>query len=50
MSNAQTNQNSLQIECEEKTLPKATLGKLIFDGYKKVYNLQERMKNKKLSS
>ncbi len=42
MSNAQTNQNSLQIECEEQNITlKATLGKLIFDGYKKVYNLQE---------
>ena len=42
MSNAQTNQNSLQIECEEQNITlKATLGKLIFEGYKRVYNLQE---------
>ena len=42
MSNAETNQNTLQIECAEKNITlRATLGKLIFDGYKKVYNLQE---------
>ena len=42
MTSAQTNQNTLQIDCEEKNITlKATLGKLIFDGYKKVYNLQE---------
>ena len=42
MTSAETNQNTLQIECEEKNITlKATLGKLIFDGYKKVYNLQE---------
>ncbi len=42
MTSAQTNQNTLQIDCEEKNINlKATLGKLIFDGYKKVYNLQE---------
>ena len=42
MSNAETNQNTLQIECDENNLTlKATLGKLIFDGYKKVYSLQE---------
>ena len=34
--------NKLQIVFEEKKkILKATLGKLIFDGYKKVYNLQE---------
>ena len=42
MTSAETNQNTLQIDCEEKNITlKATLGKLIFDGYKKVYNLQE---------
>jgi len=42
MSNAETNQNTLQIECDENNITlKATLGKLIFDGYKKVYSLQE---------
>ncbi len=42
MTSAETNQNTLQIDCEEKNMTlKATLGKLIFDGYKKVYNLQE---------
>ena len=42
MSNAETNQNTLQIECNENNITlKATLGKLIFDGYKKVYSLQE---------
>ena len=42
MASAETNQNTLQIDCEEKNITlKATLGKLIFDGYKKVYNLQE---------
>ncbi len=42
MTSAQTNQNTLQIDCEEKNITlKATLGKLIFDGYKRVYNLQE---------
>ena len=42
MTSAETNQNTLQIDCEEKNISlKATLGKLIFDGYKKVYNLQE---------
>jgi len=42
MTSAETNQNTLQINCEEKNIAlKATLGKLIFDGYKKVYNLQE---------
>ncbi len=42
MTSAQTNQNTLQIDCEENNITlKATLGKLIFDGYKKVYNLQE---------
>ncbi len=42
MTSAQTNQNTLQIDCEENNIfLKATLGKLIFDGYKKVYNLQE---------
>ena len=42
MSNAETNQNTLQIECDENNITlKATLGKLIFDGYKRVYSLQE---------
>ncbi len=42
MTSAETNQNTLQIDCEEKNITlKATLGKLIFDGYKKVYNLQD---------
>ncbi len=42
MTSAETNQNTLQIDCEEKNITlKATLGKLIFDGYKKVYNLHE---------
>ena len=42
MTSAETNQNTLQIDREEKNITfKATLGKLIFDGYKKVYNLQE---------
>ncbi len=42
MTSAETNQNTLHIDCEEKNITlKATLGKLIFDGYKKVYNLQE---------
>ena len=42
MTSAETNQNTLQIDCEEENITlKATLGKLIFDGYKKVYNLQE---------
>ena len=42
MTSAETNQSTLQIDCEEKNITlKATLGKLIFDGYKKVYNLQE---------
>ncbi len=42
MTSAETNQNTLQIDCEEKNITlKATLGKLIFDGFKKVYNLQE---------
>ncbi len=42
MTSAQTNQNTLQIDCDENNITlKATLGKLIFDGYKKVYNLQE---------
>ena len=42
MSNAETNQNTLQIVCDENNITlKATLGKLIFDGYKKVYSLQE---------
>ena len=42
MTSAETNQNTLQIDCEEKNITlKATLGKLIFDGYKKIYNLQE---------
>ena len=42
MTSAETNKNTLQIDCEEKNITlKATLGKLIFDGYKKVYNLQE---------
>ncbi len=42
MTSAETNQNTLQIDCEEKNITlKATLGKLIFDGYKKVYNLKE---------
>ena len=42
MTSAETNQNTLQIDCEEKNITlKATLGKLIFDGYRKVYNLQE---------
>ncbi len=42
MTSAETNQNTLQIDSEEKNITlKATLGKLIFDGYKKVYNLQE---------
>ena len=42
MTSAETNQNTLKIDCEEKNITlKATLGKLIFDGYKKVYNLQE---------
>ncbi len=42
MTSAETNQNTLQIDCEEKNITlRATLGKLIFDGYKKVYNLQE---------
>ena len=42
MTSAETNQNTLLIDCEEKNITlKATLGKLIFDGYKKVYNLQE---------
>ncbi len=42
MTSAETNQNTLHIDCEEKNIIlKATLGKLIFDGYKKVYNLQE---------
>ncbi len=42
MTSAETNQSTLQIDCEEKNITlKATLGKLIFEGYKKVYNLQE---------
>ena len=42
MTSAETNQSTLQIDCEENNITlKATLGKLIFDGYKKVYNLQE---------
>ena len=42
MTSAETNQNTLHIDCEEKNITlKATLGKLIFDGYKKVYNLQD---------
>ena len=42
MTSAETNQNTLKIECKEQNITlKATLGKLIFDGYKKVYNLQE---------
>ena len=42
MTSAETNQNTLQIDCEEKNITlKATLGKLIFDGCKKVYNLQD---------
>ncbi len=42
LSNGETNQNTLQIECDENNITlKATLGKLIFDGYKKVYSLQE---------
>ena len=42
MTSAETNQNTLKIECKEQNITlKATLGKLIFDGYKKVYNVQE---------
>ncbi len=50
MTSAETNQNTLQIDCEEKNITlKATLGKLIFDGYKKVYNVQEDDEEKIIS-
>ena len=47
MTSAETNQNTLQIDCEEKNITlKATLGKLIFDGYKKFITYKRMMKNR----
>ena len=42
MANAETNLNALTITNPEESIQlKATLGKLVFDGFKKLYNLQE---------
>jgi len=42
MANAETNLNALTISNPDKSIQlKATLGKLVFDGFKKLYNLQE---------
>ena len=42
MANAETNLNALTITNPEGSIQlKATLGKLVFDGFKKLYNLQE---------
>ena len=42
MANAETNLNALTITNPEENIQlKATLGKLVFDGFKKLYNLQE---------
>ena len=42
MANAETNLNALTITNSEESIQlKATLGKLVFDGFKKLYNLQE---------
>jgi DNA topoisomerase-1 len=42
MTNAETNLKTISIKnAEESLILKATMGKLTFDGFKKIYNLQE---------
>ncbi len=42
MTNAETNLKTISIKNPEESIQlKATLGKLVFDGFKKIYNLQE---------